>query len=107
LQVWTSRTHDCKAGCICTKKDTYPYVVTKPECPVAGHSEAVLCVAFSPDGTRVVSGSRDNLVKIWNWNAETKTLRKTGLKVSSFVPKRSGGGPCQGVRGNFKCNVLC
>lgn len=34
-----------------------------------GHSDCVTAVSFSPDGTRIVSGSHDNLVKIWN--AET------------------------------------
>ena len=34
-----------------------------------GHSACVSSVAISPDGKHVVSGSRDNLVKIWN--AET------------------------------------
>jgi WD40 repeat protein len=34
-------------------------------CTLTGHSSLVFSVAFSPDGTRVVSGSRDKLVKIW------------------------------------------
>ena len=34
-------------------------------CTLTGHSERVTSVAFSSDGTRVVSGSWDNLVKIW------------------------------------------
>ncbi|KAJ1495381.1 quinon protein alcohol dehydrogenase-like superfamily [Baffinella frigidus] len=33
---------------------------------VSGHSGGDPCIAFSPDGTRVVSGSGDQLVKIWN-----------------------------------------
>ena len=33
-----------------------------------GHSDYVNSVAFSPDGTRVVSGSGDKLVQIWNMN---------------------------------------
>jgi hypothetical protein len=36
------------------------------ESTLAGHSRAVLSVAFSRDGKRVASGSRDNLVKIWD-----------------------------------------
>jgi len=47
---------------------------------LAGHSDIVYCVAFSPDGTRVVSGSQDRLVKIWD--------TKTGDEVSSFVGAR-------------------
>ena len=33
---------------------------------LTGHSSMVTSVAFSADGTRVVSGSRDSLVKIWD-----------------------------------------
>ena len=35
-------------------------------CNLTGHSSGVNAVAFSPDGTRVVSGSNDSLVKIWS-----------------------------------------
>ena len=45
-----------------------------------GHSHAVYSVDFSPNGNRVVSGSRDNLVKIWD--------TETGVAVSSFVGVR-------------------
>jgi len=31
-----------------------------------GHTGNVTSVAFSPDGTRIVSGSNDNTVKVWN-----------------------------------------
>ena len=42
---------------------------------MAGHSGTVNSIAISPDGKRVVSGSDDNLVKIWN--------AETGAEVSS------------------------
>ena len=63
LQVWTSRAHDCKNGCICEHigQDEITW-----GCEVTGHSREVYSVAFSPDGKRLVSGSRDNLLKIWN-----------------------------------------
>ena len=33
--------------------------------PLTGHTDAVSSVAFSPDGTRIVSGSADNTVRLW------------------------------------------
>ena len=36
------------------------------ECTLRGHSDSVNTVAFSGDGKRIVSGSFDKLVKIWN-----------------------------------------
>jgi len=48
---------------------------------LTGHSAKVVLVAFSADGKRIVSGSGDNLVKIWN--------AETGAEVGSFVGGRS------------------
>lgn len=31
-----------------------------------GHAAMVMAVAFSPDGTRIVSGSADRTAKIWD-----------------------------------------
>ena len=42
-----------------------------------GHTGSVETVAFSPGGKRVVSGSADRLVKIWD--------AATGSEVGSFV----------------------
>ena len=47
---------------------------------MAGHSGFVFSVAFSLDGTRVVSGSVDTRVKIWN--------AETGAEVRCFVAGR-------------------
>ena len=49
---------------------------------LTGHTINVYTVAFSPDGKRVVSGSTDTLVKIWN--------AETGAEVRSFVGERWG-----------------
>ena len=34
--------------------------------PLTGHTDTVTSVAFSPDGTRIVSGSADNTVRLWD-----------------------------------------
>ena len=33
---------------------------------LTGHSDAVSSVSFSPDGARIVSGSHDNTVRVWD-----------------------------------------
>ena len=33
------------------------------------HSYAVMSVAFSPDGTKIVSGSGDKTIKVWDSGA--------------------------------------
>ena len=33
------------------------------------HSDSVRSVAFSPDGTKIVSGSFDKTIKVWDFGA--------------------------------------
>ncbi|KAE9390029.1 WD40 repeat-like protein, partial [Gymnopus androsaceus JB14] len=34
--------------------------------PLEGHDDCVRAVTFSPDGTKIVSGSNDKTIRIWN-----------------------------------------
>lgn len=45
---------------------------------LAGHTEAVLSVAFSPDGTQLASGSGDTTVRLWDLNTQTPLHTCTG-----------------------------
>ena len=60
--------HTCTGTCICTLEEHQGVeeLVWNPGCPVAGHTEEVISVAFSPEGKLFISGSRDRLAKIWN-----------------------------------------
>ena len=52
-----------------------------------GHTGAVYSVAFSPDGTKIASGSRDKTIKTWNANTGQyiETLQRHENSVSSVA----------------------
>ena len=42
------------------------HLISKGRAVLEGHASAVFCCTFSPDGARVVTGSGDETVRIWN-----------------------------------------
>ncbi|KAL6129956.1 hypothetical protein ACLB2K_068338 [Fragaria x ananassa] len=54
--------------------------VNRCSATIAGHSEAVLSVAFSPDGQQLASGSGDTTVRIWDLNTQTPLYTCSGHK---------------------------
>ena len=71
--------HICTGECICSWEVSNKgmWSAINPECSVKGHLADVLSVAVSADGNSIVSGSSDNLVKVWDV--------ETGTEVSIFV----------------------
>jgi len=54
--------------------------VTRASSTLEGHSEAILQVAFSPDGTKLASASGDTTVRLWNLGTESPDKTCEGHK---------------------------
>ncbi|KAJ1642400.1 ribosome assembly [Coemansia asiatica] len=54
--------------------------VTRCSSSLTGHTEAVLSVSFSPDGSQLASGSGDTTVRIWDLGTETPRFTCKGHK---------------------------
>jgi WD40 repeat protein len=55
-------------------------LVHEQKCTLRGHSDYVYSVAYSPDGKHIVTGSRDDTVKVWD--------SQTGKEVSALLCHR-------------------
>ena len=45
------------------------------------HSDCIWSVAFSPDGTKIVSGSKDETIKVWDFGAQEPSNRPSLAKT--------------------------
>ena len=54
--------------------------ITRASSTLEGHSEAVLSVAFSPDGTKLASGSGDTTVRTWDLGTQCPQFNCEGHK---------------------------
>jgi len=57
------------------------------------HSDVIMSVAFSPDGTKIVSGSYDKTIKVWDSGApepsKSPSLSKTDACWLAWQPNWS------------------
>ena len=47
------------------------------------HSGTIWSVAFSPDGTKIVSGSADKTIKVWDFGAQEPSNRPSLAKTDA------------------------
>ena len=47
------------------------------------HSDCINSVAFSPDGTKIVSGSADKTIKVWDFGAREPSNRPSLAKTAA------------------------
>ena len=69
---------------------------------LTGHSRAVWSVSFSLNGKRIVSGSSDKLVKIW----DAETGAEVGIFLVVFWRWWCGGGALRAVRACLMLEVV-
>ena len=49
------------------------------------HSDTIRSVAFSPDGTKIVSGSRDQTIKVWDSGAPEPSICPSLAKTDALL----------------------
>ncbi len=67
-----------------------PFINDRPILTLTGHAAWIHSVAFSPDGSTILSGSGDNVLKLWDiaGGKELKSFKgfPDGLRTAAFSP---------------------
>jgi WD40 repeat protein len=73
-----------------TWQDFLPPPSWKVKHILTGHTQPIICVAMSPDGKTIASGSQDNTIKLWNAATgellETLTGHHSAIIALAFSP---------------------
>lgn len=59
-------------------------LISRCRSTLSGHEDVILCVAFSPNGKYLASGSGDGTVRFWDINTATP-LAKTGIAQAGWI----------------------
>jgi len=57
--------------------------------PLRGHDSDIFSVAFSPDGSKIVSGSHDKSIRVWDASTGVEMLPALRAMTVTFVPLHS------------------
>ena len=78
--------------------------------PIGGHNRFILCVAISPDGYRIASGSLNGTLRIWNMAGKKcvgRPLQRHTYAITSVAISEGGGilflGP---MMVHYECGIL-
>ena len=70
----------------------------RPPLPLVGHSDAVVCAAFSPDNSKIATGSIDGTARVWDTHMPT-SIEPLAVESTQSAMAYSGDGSCFFISG--------